>query len=167
MNDTRSRAVMTQRHIAARRHKATNERTDAGRRTPQAPACRALPPREAIATGVWACVGPGSVVAGAARALGACLLGVPLLVHAHAHVALLAHLVRGGVRVGLRVGVGVRDGVGVGVRVRVLGDLLRVLLLVRRTEYSDDQVDQKPRALVRVRVGLRVRVGVRVRVRVR
>ena len=61
----------------------------------------------------------------------------------------------------------VRVRVGVGVRVRVLGDLLRVLLLVRRTEYSDDQVDQKPRALVRGRVGLRVRVGVRVRVRVR
>ena len=76
-------------------------------------------------------------------------------------VEVLGDLVR--VRVGLRVGVGV----GVGVRVRVLGDLLRVLLLVRRTEYSDDQVDQKPRALVRGRVGLRVRVGVRVRVRVR
>ena len=67
----------------------------------------------------------------------------------------------------LGLGLGLGLGFGVGVGVKVLGDLLRVLLLVRRTEYSDDQVDQKPRALVRVRVGLRVRVGVRVRVRVR
>ena len=36
--------------------------------------------------------GPGSVVAGTARALGASLLGDSLLFHAHAHVALLAHL---------------------------------------------------------------------------
>ena len=50
----------------------------------------ARPPREDRARSGWS--GPGSVVAGAARALGASLLGVSLLFHAHAHVALLAHL---------------------------------------------------------------------------